>query len=96
MAGRSLRAPYASDELVQVRHGLLPLGDSLLSLGFGDLELLLQLLDVAFLVFFTIFQARKHGYQGLDLLLLRNQVLGELDLGGLEDLGRMWVHCIVG
>ena len=85
------RASDAADDLVELREGVLALADGVLALGLGDPELLLQLLDVALLVRLAVVEAGQDGDQVLDLLLLGDQVLGELDLRGLEDVRRVGV-----
>ncbi len=80
---------------VQLRQGVLPLLDGLLPLCLGHLQLLLELLDVALLVLLAVVEAGEYGDEVLDLLLLRDQVLGELDLGRLEYIRRVGIDYII-
>lgn len=77
----------ASYNLIEFCLDLLLFPQSVLPLGLGDPELLLQLPDVALLVLLAVIEAGECRDEHLDLLLLQYQVPRQLELAGLELIG---------
>lgn len=83
---------YAPNHVIELLHRDFLFPDSGLSLQFGNLELVLELLDRAVLVLLAIQEARQYRDEVFDLLLLRNQVASELELRGVEVVRRVRVN----
>lgn len=69
-----LWSPNTPDDLIEFGEDLIALFESLPTLTFRRLKVLLEFFDGALLVLFAVLQARKHRDEVFDLLLLRDQV----------------------
>lgn len=72
------RATNAPDDFVKLGKDLVFLLDRILPLRLSVLELVLQLLNVTFLVCLAAVQSREARYQNFNLLLFYNQVARQL------------------
>lgn len=86
-----LRSTHAADNRIELSQDLVAFLESLLPLRFGSLQILLELLDVLFLIFFAAIKTGQSRTEDLDLLLFQDQVPRELDHARLKIVGWEWI-----